>query len=289
MIYPTSDDYLKAPRQRVMLFGMSGLGKTHLSNMLRDQGSWFHYSVDYRIGTRYMGEYIADNFKRQAMRVPLLRELLMTDSVYIASNITFDNLAPLSTYLGKPGDPAKGGLPFAEYMKRQDQHRAAEVAATLDTARFMERAEEIYGYPNFVCDTSGSICEVVEPDDPADPVMRQLADTLLLVWIKGSDAHTAELVRRFDRAPKPMYYQPHFLHAAWEEYRTTHSVSEETCDPDHFVRWTYARALAHRQPRYAAMARWGVTVTAEDVAQVSTAGDFDALIASAIDRTSPQA
>jgi hypothetical protein len=289
MIYPTSDDYLKAPRKRVMLFGMSGLGKTHLSNMLRDQGSWFHYSVDYRIGTRYMGEYIADNFKRQAMKVPLLRELLMTDSVFIASNITFDNLAPLSTYLGKPGDPARGGLPFAEYMKRQDQHRAAEVAATLDTARFMERAEEIYGYPNFVCDTSGSICEVVEPDDPADPVMRQLADTLLLVWIKGSDAHTAELVRRFDRAPKPMYYQPHFLHAAWEEYRTTHSVSEETCDPDHFVRWTYARALAHRQPRYAAMARWGVTVTAEDVALVSTAGDFDALIASAIDRTSPQA
>jgi hypothetical protein len=284
MLYPTSDDYLSAARKRVMLFGMSGLGKTHLSNMLRDQGSWFHYSVDYRIGTRYMGEYIADNFKREAMKVPLLRELLMTDSVYIASNITFDNLAPLSTYLGKPGDPAKGGLPFAEYMKRQDQHRAAEVAATLDTARFMERAEEIYGYPNFVCDTSGSICEVVEPDDPRDPVMRQLADTLLLVWIKGSDAHTAELVRRFDRAPKPMYYQPHFLHAAWEEYRATYSVAEETCDPDHFVRWTYARALAHRQPRYAAMARWGVTVTAEEVALVRSAADFDALLARAIDR-----
>ena len=287
MIYPTSDDYLKARAKRVMLFGMSGLGKTHLSNMLRDQGSWFHYSVDYRIGTRYMGEHIADNFKREAMKVPLLRELLMTDSVFIASNITFDNLAPLSTYLGKPGDPAKGGLRFAEYMKRQDQHRAAEVAATLDTARFMERATDIYGYPNFVCDTSGSICEVVEADDPADPVMRQLADTLLLVWIKGSDAHTAELVRRFDRAPKPMYYQPHFLHAAWEEYRATHSVSEETCDPDHFVRWTYARALAHRQPRYAAMARWGVTITAEEVAQVRSAADFDSLLARAIDRGQP--
>jgi hypothetical protein len=284
MIYRTASDYLNAPRKRVMLFGMSGLGKTHLSNMLRDHGGWFHYSVDYRIGTRYMGEYIADNFKREAMKVPLLRELLMTDSVYIASNITFDNLAPLSTYLGKPGDPARGGVPFAEYMKRQDQHRAAEIAATLDTARFMERAEEIYGYRHFVCDTSGSICEVVEPDDADDPVMRQLAETLLLVWIKGSDAHTAELARRFDRAPKPMYYRPAFLHTMWEEYRATHSVSEETCDPDHFVRWTYARALAHRQPRYEAMARWGVTVSAEEVAAVRTAGDFDALMARAIDR-----
>jgi hypothetical protein len=284
MIYRSGKDYLGAQRKRVMLFGMSGLGKTYLSNLLRDHGDWFHYSVDYRIGTRYMGEFISDNFKREAMKIPLLRELLMTDSVYIASNITFDNLAPLSTYLGKPGDPSKGGVPFAEYMKRQDQHRAAEVAATLDTARFMERAEEIYGYANFVCDTSGSICEVVDAENPQDPVMRQLADTLLLVWIKGTDAHTAELVRRFDRAPKPMYYQPHFLNAMWEEYRTTHSLIEENCDPDHFVRWTYARALAHRQPRYAAMARWGVTVTAEEVGEVSSTQDFDALVARAIAR-----
>ncbi|MBL9054047.1 MAG: ATPase, partial [Tabrizicola sp.] len=223
--------------------------------------------------------------KREAMKVPLLRELLMTDSVFISSNITFNNLAPLSTYLGKPGDTAKGGVPFAEYMKRQDQHRQAEIAATLDTARFMERAEDIYGYPNFVCDTSGSICEVVSPEDTQDPVMRQLADTLLLVWIKGSDDHTAELVRRFDRAPKPMYYRPDFLHAMWEDYRASHSVTEETCDPDHFVRWTYARALAHRQPRYEAMARWGVTVAAQEIARVTSAGDFDELIARAIDRT----
>jgi hypothetical protein len=284
MIYPTASDYLAAPKKRVLLFGMSGLGKTHLANMLRDQGSWFHYSVDYRIGTRYMNEFIADNFKREAMRVPLLRELLMTDSVYIASNITFNNLAPLSTYLGKPGNPAKGGLPFAEYMARQEQHRAAEVSAMLDTARFIDRAEAIYGYPSFVCDTSGSICEVVDPDDPSDPVLKQLSETLLLVWIKGSEAHTSELVRRFDRAPKPMYYQPDFLHAVWEDYRTTHSVSEETCDPDHFVRWTYARALAHRQPRYAAMARQGVTVTAEDVAKVRDPAGFDAMIAAAIER-----
>jgi hypothetical protein len=284
MIYRTASDYLAAPKKRVLLFGMSGLGKTHLSNMLRDQGSWFHYSVDYRIGTRYMNEFIADNFKREAMKVPLLRELLMTDSVYIASNITFNNLAPLSTYLGKPGNPAKGGLPFAEYMLRQEQHRAAEVSAMLDTARFIDRAEAIYGYPSFVCDTSGSICEVVNPDDPSDPVMSQLRETLLLVWIKGSEAHTAELIRRFDRAPKPMYYQPAFLHAAWEEYRATHSVTEETCDPDAFVRWTYARALAHRRPRYAAMARQGVTVTAEEVAAVHSPADFDAMIARAIDR-----
>ena len=284
MIYRSGQDWREAPNRRVALFGMSGLGKTYLAAMLRDQGEWFHYSVDYRIGTRYMGEHIADNFKREAMKNPFLRELLLTDSVYIASNITFDNLAPLSTYLGKPGSESRGGLPFDEYMRRQNQHRAAEIATLLDTGRFIRRAQEIYAIPHFVCDTGGSICEVVDPENPADPVLSALEHDLLLVWIKGSEAHTAELVRRFDRAPKPMYYQPEFLEKAWVAYRVENGLTEEQVNPDDFIRWTYARALAHRQPRYAAMARRGVTITAEEVADVATEADFIDLIARAIDR-----
>ena len=284
MIYRNADDWRATPSRRVVLFGMSGLGKTYLASMLRETGDWFHYSVDYRIGTRYMGEYIADNFKREAMKVPFLRELLMSDSVHIASNITFDNLAPLSTYLGKPGSPSRGGLPFDDYCNRQDQHRRAEIASLLDTRHFMDRARDIYGTPHFVCDSGGSICEVVDPDDPEDPVLTALSRDLLLVWIKGSDAHTAELVRRFDRAPKPMYYQPQFLERAWIAYRVEKGLEADQVNPDDFIRWTYARALAHRQPRYEAMARRGVTILAEEVAQIRTPDDFTDLIATAIAR-----
>jgi hypothetical protein len=284
MLYPDGPAFLRAPHKRVMLFGMSGLGKTTLSNMLREAGDWFHYSVDYRIGTRYMGEYISDNFKREAMKVPLLRELLMSDSVFITSNITFDNLAPLSTYLGKPGDAAKGGLPFGEYQRRQAQHGQAEVAAMLDTTRFIDRAQDLYGYNHFVCDTSGSICEVVDADNPADPVMAEVSAHLLPVWIKGSEAHRAELCRRFDRAPKPMYYRPEFLLTVWADYLAESGLTADKADPDAFLRFGYARLLESRQPRYAAMARWGVTVTAEEVAEARTPAAFDALIAHALDR-----
>jgi hypothetical protein len=284
MIYESAEAWLKAPEKRVLLFGMSGLGKTHVSALLREAGGWFHYSVDYRIGTRYMGEHIADNFKREAMKVPLLRELLLSDSVHIGSNITFSNLAPLSTYLGKPGNPKKGGLSFSEYRRRQSQHHEAEVAALLDTPRFIARAKEIYGYRNFVCDSGGSICEVVDPEDPGDPVMRALSRHLLLVWIEGSAAHTEELIARFDKAPKPMCYQPAFLKAAWTDYLREKRLNEKSVDPDAFVRWTYARALAHRQPRYAAMSRnWGVKVRAGDVAKVKTADGAIALIARALE------
>ena len=286
MLYDSKAAWDDASEKRVMLFGMSGLGKTHISNMLRAEGDWFHYSVDYRIGTRYMGEHIADNFKREAMKVPLLRELLMSDSVIISSNITFDNLAPLSTYLGKPGDPAKGGVPWEEYLRRQDQHRQAETAAMLDTSHFIRRAGELYGYGNFICDTSGSVCEIVDPADPEDPVLSALTDTVLMVWIEGSEAHTQELIRRFDRAPKPMCYQSDFLEQAWAAYLEERAVAPTQVDPDDFVRWTYARALAHRQPRYKAIAdNWGITVTADEVARVSTASDFTALIGDALNRT----
>ena len=73
MIYNSALDWQNAVQKRVVLFGMSGLGKTHVSNMLRASGDWFHYSIDYRIGTRYLGELIADNAKAEAMKVPFLR------------------------------------------------------------------------------------------------------------------------------------------------------------------------------------------------------------------------
>lgn len=280
MLYTSEKDWRAAERKKVMLFGMSGLGKTYLSNILRDSGEWFHYSVDYRIGTRYMGEHIVDNFKKEAMRNPFLADLLRSDSIYIASNLRFNNLSPLSTYLGKPGDPAKGGIPFAEYLRRQRLHREAEISAMKDTVHFIERARELYGYDNFVCDTSGSVVEVVDPFDRDDPVLSLLSEHLLPVWIKGDESHVEELVKRFSRSPKPMYYQEGFLIDLWTKYQREKQVAPEKVDPDDFIRWGFRKLLDHRLPGYRAMAdNWGITVSAHDVAKVRTRDDFENLIA----------
>ena len=284
MLYRNADHWRASAQKRVLVYGMSGLGKTHMSSLLRASGHWFHYSIDYRIGTRYMGELIADNAKAEAMKVPFLRSLLMSDSIYIGSNITFDNLTPVSTYLGKPGDPELGGLPIAEYRRRQDQFRTSELAALNDTAHFAERAQALYGYPHFICDTGGSICEWIDPDDVNDPLMTTLGATCLPLWIKGSEAHTQALIARFDKAPKPMAYQPEFLLECWQEYLSETGLAEDRVNPDTFVRWTYARALAHRQPRYEAMARWGVTVSADEVASLKGEADFIDLVAAALER-----
>lgn len=279
LLYDSPAAFKAAPAKRIAVFGMSGLGKTVLSNRLRENGDWFHYSVDYRIGTAYMGEHITDNLKAQAMQLPFLADLLRSDSIYIGSNITFGNLAPLSTYLGKPGDPSRGGLPFAEYQRRQALHKRAEVNALLDTVPFIHRASSLYGYDNFICDTGGSICEVVDPSDPNDEVLQALSAHTLMVWIESPEGHDVELIRRFKADPKPIFYQPDVLDRLWRGYLDTHGVAEADVDPDAFAIHAFSNVIHHRAPRYEAMARnWGVSVTAAQVEAVRDAADAEEMI-----------
>ncbi|MGH1577171.1 ATPase [Planktotalea sp.] len=288
MLYSSAQAWRDAPQKRVLIFAMSGLGKTHVSEMLAEQGSWFHYTVDYRIGTRYMSEHIIDNLKREAMKNSFLREMFMQDLIHFGVNVHDHDLRPVAAYLGKPGNPDKGGLPIAEYQRRQDQFRTAEIAALEDTAPFIARAQSIYGYDNFICDTGGSICEWVDPSDANDPLLSALAKDCLMVWIKGSDSHTDELVQRFDKEPKPMSYQPEFLARVWAEYLSDNNMQEGDVDPDTFIRWTYAQALAHRQPRYENMAaNFGITVQASDWETIKSEAAFVDVIADALAAQTP--
>ena len=283
MLFERAEDFLAAPRHAVTVFGMSGVGKTRLAALLR-KSHWFHYSVDYRIGTRHMGEYIVDNFKAEAMKVPFLRDLLRSDSIYISSNITFSNLDPLSTYLGRPGDAAKGGLPLAEYQRRQAQHGAGEKLALLEIPEFIRRAHDLYGYDDFIADTGGSLIEVIDPEDRNDPVVAALTATTALLYIRGTEKDAAELVRRFKQSPKPMYYRPEFLASKWAEYKALNGIADDDkVDPDGFGAWGFEALIHDRLPRYQQLAdNFGYTVDAADLATVRDGDEFLDLMASAI-------
>ena len=279
MIYQNKDLWLKNPNKRVSLLGMSGLGKTRLSNILQSKFQWFHYSVDYRIGTRYLGEHIVDNFKQEAMKNSFLRELLLSDSIYISSNLTFNDLSPLSSYLGKPGDKNLGGIELDIYIERQRQHREAEISSILDTKKFIEKSTKIYGYNNFVCDTSGSICEVVNPLDPSDPLLNHLATNTLILLIKGNATHNEELIKRFTKNPKPIYYNENFLHEKWSAYKKLNSIPEHKVHPEQFALYCFEDLLRHRAPIYDKIAQnWGITLQADEVSEVRDEKDFLDLI-----------
>ena len=279
MIYKNKKDWETSTNKRVSLLGMSGLGKTKLSNMLQSTFSWFHYSVDYRIGTRYLDEHIVDNFKQEAMKNVFLRDLLLSDSIYISSNLNFNNLSPLSTYLGKPGSEDLGGIDFNLYKKRQKQHREAEILSVMDTNKFIEKSNNIYAYQNFVCDTSGSICEVVNPEDPNDPLLNHLSKNTLIILIKGDKKHKDQLIKRFKANPKPIYYNENFLNEKWSDFKNINNVDDKNVDPDKFILYCFEDLLDHRIPIYDSIAKnWGITINADDISKVKNEKDFINLV-----------
>lgn len=264
----------------ITLLGMSGVGKTHLSTILR-RHDWFHYSGDYRIGTRYLDEPILDNIKQQAMEMPFLRDLLRSDSIYIGHNITVDNLEAVLSFIGKPGDPSKGGLPIKEFERRQELYRLGEIAAMKDVPDFIRKAQQIYGYKNFVNDVGGSLCELEDPSS-----MDVLIEHTLILYIRVTAQDEAELIERAEADPKPLYYRPAFLEQQLTVYLEDHGLhSHDEIDPDDFTRWVFPRLFHARVPRYESIAKpYGYTVTSAEISQVRDDKDFLSLLESAIVR-----
>ena len=271
-------EFVAWDRKAITLMGMSGVGKTTLTNKLPKE-KWFHFSGDYRIGTQYLGEPIMDNIKRQAMQVNFLRSMLRSDSIYIASNITIHNLTPISTFLGKLGAADKGGLPLEEFKRRQKLHHQAEIAAMRDVRVFLDKSRELYGYEDFVNDAGGSLCEL---DDPA--TIEQLAEDTVLFYIRASDEMEDLIIQRQLDYPKPLYYQDSFLDKNLEDYMqlNNHELVDDI-EPDKFVRWVFPRLVAHRKPLYQSIAdQYGYTVDARDVEQVHDENGFLDLIATSL-------
>ncbi len=276
----TREEFLRWPQKAITLLGMSGVGKTTLANKL-PKSRWFHYSGDYRIGTKYLEEHILDNIKRQAMRVDFLRDLLRGDSIYIASNITVHNLEPISTFLGKIGRADAGGLTLTEFKRRQNLHMLAESAAMKDVGDFIGKSHEIYGYDHFLNDAGGSICEIDDTE-----MLRVLIDRTLILYLRAGPEMEAELIRRAIANPKPLYYREDFLDRRLVEYLQRENLSSpDEISPDRFVQWIFPELVQHRRPRYEGLAeRYGYTVDATDLAQVGDESDFLELVATAIDR-----
>ena len=274
----SAQEFREKEHKSITLLGMSGVGKTFLSNILR-KSDWFHYSGDYRIGTRYLNEPILDNIKIKAMQVPFLRDLLRSDSIYINNNITIDNLDVVSSFLGKLGDPEKGGLPLEEFKHRQRLFKEAELAAMRDVPEFIRKARQIYGFNHFINDAGGSLCEL---DD--DRLMDMLAEHTVFLYIQANQEDEKRLIERASLSPKPMYYRAEFLDEQLQIYMQENKLEYVAMiDPDEFVRWVFPRLFYSRIPRYEAIAqKYGYTIKTEDLYQIKSEADFLGLVETAL-------
>ena len=244
---------------------MSGVGKTMLASKL-PRDSWFHFSGDYRIGTKYLSEPILDNIKLQAMEVPFLRDLLRSDSIHIANNISVDNLEPISTFLGKVGSEALGGLPLDEFKRRQRMHRVAENQSMVDVEEFIVKAHDIYGYRHFVNDSGGSLCEL-----QSKKPLEVLARNTVIIYLRADDETEQRIIERSVSSPKPMYYQEDFLETKLAEFIKLKGLNDASeLEPDLFAQWMFPQLVTHRRPLYQGIADdYGYTLNANDAAAVT--------------------
>ncbi len=273
------DEFKAWDRKKVTLLGMSGVGKTHLSTLLR-RYDWFHYSVDYRIGTRYLDEPIMDLIKQQAMQVRFLRDLLRKDWISIRNNIQVDDLGPVLSFVGMLGDPERGGVPLGEFQRRQAMYRQAEIDALRELPAFIRKAREIYGYRHLVNDVGGSLCELEEPN-----LVEEIARTTLILYIKVTEPEEEErLIERAQSDPKPLYFRPGFLRTELDIYLREQGLEfAAQIDPLEFTRWIFPRLFRSRIPRYEAIARpYGYTLTSREVGGVRDEKDFLELLENAI-------
>ncbi len=261
--------------RNISLLGMSGVGKTRLAMTLRHQ-NWFHYSVDYRIGTRYLYEPILDQIKLQAMQVPFLKELLRKDWISIHNNIKVYDLGPVLSFVGKLGNPELMGVPLNEFRHNQELYRQAEINALRDIPSFIQKAQYIYGYQHFVNDVAGSLCDLEEP-----AVIELLAKHTLILYIQVDAAHEEErLIESAQRTPKPLYFQPNFLQKHLEIYlQEQHLQYAAEMDPDDFTRWIFPHLYRSRVPRYEAIAGpLGYTIGSQEANLVRDETDFLELV-----------
>jgi len=271
-------DFLEAKNKRITLLGMSGVGKTHLAKLIGEEGNWFHFSGDYRIGAKHLKEEIIANIANKMSSNNWLKGLLENKSISVNSQVTFDNLEPISTFLGKVGNPEEGGLPISEFIRRQSLFFEAEKKAMYEVPEFIAKSQA-KGFSHFINDAGGSLCELEDPK-----LFKLLSANTLIIYIKTSKENERALIERAKENPKPMYYNPVFFQRSIQNYLTKNNLEYAAeISPDSFVSWVFPKLIEDRLKKYSKIAnKYGCTIQSDDLHSCSSANDVIDLISRAV-------
>jgi len=249
MVDLSATEFENIERKAVTLMGMSGVGKTYLSNKLASWG-WECHSCDFLIGA----EYLKDE---------LTRKMDVLD------------MSPLSEFVGKVGNPELGGLSLDVFRQRQKMYYDAECATLRDAVQAMDK-QQGHGLVN---DSTGSICEIED-----EALLALVFDKSLLVYIEASAAEKKRVLQRAQDYPKPLFFPTAFF----DERLTTfmaennlHVVDEII--PDEFARWVFPFLFDARLPKYKRLAhRYGITISSSTFRNIDNEKDFVRILRDAV-------
>ena len=239
-----------------LVVGMSGIGKSWLTSRMSSNGQWRRIIIDAEIQSRYLEAELNATFQSEISVCPMLTRMISMGALTLDLERHAETLAPLIAWLGMPGNPVHGGIPFKEHKRRQRAHYDAERRA-LEDLLSMEHEPET----PLLVDTSGSFCEVLSIDDP---LFARLAARFRFVSIRESDALVDILISRFHKCPKPIFYPHEVLESFWQAFLVETGTSEHEIVPTDFAQWAYERLIDLRRAKYANIAdATGIAIDAE--------------------------
>ena len=229
----------------ITLLGMSGVGKTYISSLLSDAGLPI-YSCDYEIGTKFL----AADIRRK---------------LGVNRKITMENISLISDLVGQVGNEAHGGLPLNEFKHRQALYKQAETASLHEALSLTAHKE------NLVIDSTGSLCEIADLK-----VVSSLGQKTLFVYLQASKDDEAELIKRAQEYPKPLYFPADLLDGWIDEFLKEHNLTNVSqITPNDFSSWVFPKLLHSRLPKYQNLAdQYGVTIPAAKFRNIKTKDDF---------------
>ena len=247
----SSREFIDAPKKAVTLIGMSGAGKSHISCQMEKWG-WSNYSCDYEIGAKYL-----------------------KDELEGCCNISCEDISALSDYLGKLGDPEKGGFLLNKFVERQGAYYDAEVAALGAIAGELSLADG-----HFIHDSTGSLCEI-----DYEELMEEVGRHTLFVYLKTGDKEEREVLKRARKYPKPLFFPPEFLSKNLNIYLSEFNLSAvQDIEPDEFARWVFPKLFEARKPKYQRLADlYGVTIPSSEFRRLKSEQEFIEIIAKYLD------
>ena len=130
-----------------------------------------------------------------------------------------------------------------------------------------------------MCDTSGSICELVNPSDENDVILKSLSKNFLIICLEAPEAMHQVLIERFLAKPKPMYYEENFLHSLWQSFRNDTSNINDQINPDDFMIYGFKALIKRRKAIFDSISKnWGISLNFENFRMVKSAADLVAAI-----------
>lgn len=243
----TSDEFMALPQKRITLMGMSGSGKTYITSFL-DKLGWTSYSCDYQIGSKYLKDDLAG-----------------------LEAFSAEDISLLSHFIGKLGNEEKGGYALDLFKERQMAYYNAETAAVGEAIDICMGSTG-----NFVHDSTGSLCEIMDEN-----LLARVGEHTLFVYLTVDDEGEKAVLKRAQDYPKPLFFPPAKLDQWIDEFLHVRKINAiDEIEPDDFARWVFPNLFESRKPKYERLAElYGVTIPAKAFLNFKTEQDFLDIIA----------